>query len=203
MNCAVAADETSAIKAESYWQTLQRSFLKCLIECALKEGRIDREERLPASLCQAGHHVECVAFADAAIPNASWEFIDDFVDSSSIWHRSGACDNLGIALHERSENFAEGSGERAAAFLHLDFASFVLHRFNLESTWRMESACVIFSELITLAFDGLDMQNHRMIKVLRFVEEIDECRKIVSVDRSNRDKSEMFEPMIFSDESLG
>ena len=67
----------------------------------------------------------------------------------------------------------------------------------------MESACVIFSELIPLAFDGLDMQNHWMIKVFRFIEEIDERRKIVSIDRSNRDESEMFEPMIFSDESLG
>ena len=144
-----------------------------------------------------------MAFANAAIPNASWEFIDDFVDSSSIWHRSCACDNLGIALHKRSDNFSEGSGERAATFLHLHFASFVLHRFNLESTWRMESASVVFCELIALAFDGLDMQNHRMVEVLRFVEEIYERRKIVPVDRSNRDKSEMLEPMIFSNESLG
>ena len=66
----------------------------------------------------------------------------------------------------------------------------------------MEASRVAFGEAVPLAFDRLDVQDHRTIEVGRFVEELDQGRDVVSVDGTDRDEIELLEPGVLGNHRL-
>ena len=202
---------------------MQRCFLERLIKRALKEGRIQREERLPSSLCKTSHHVECVAFTDARVKHARRKAIDHLRDARAIWHRRSARNDLRVARHHVAENLAKRAGETAPALLEFN-ATALAYEFgraaaclpathviafivelvseHREGTRRMECRCITFRKAVSLALDRLHMEHHRAIEMPRFVEHINQRRQIVTIDWSNRYETEVFEPRVFADTCL-
>ena len=64
----------------------------------------------------------------------------------------------------------------------------------------MECRRVTLREGISLALDRLDVQHHRAIESRRLVEEVDQRRDVVPVDRADGDEVEFLEPGIFRDQ---
>ena len=127
VHCAVAANQSGAVEAETQWQALQRSFLEALIKRALQECAVHGHERLPASLGKTAHHVGGVTLADAGVPDAVGELGLHLGDARAVWHGSGARHHLWIARHQVGHRFAERCGEGSTALLQFNAAAFVLH----------------------------------------------------------------------------
>jgi hypothetical protein len=76
---AVAADQARAVEAEADGRPCSADLLEGLVERPLQEGRVDREEGLEPGLGEPRHHVHRVALADAGVPRAVGELVDDGV----------------------------------------------------------------------------------------------------------------------------
>ena len=202
MHGTVPPDQPGAVEQKPHGKALERRFLERLIERSLQECRVDREEGLPAGLCEPGHHVERVALADSRVEGAIRILRERTRQTGSIGHGCGRGHNARILCHHVQHDVADRRGENASFALDLDAATFtdkLAHVFSIgvhdfESARRMETAGIFLRKFIALTLHSLDVKDDGFVEIPRLAEKTHKRRDVVSVDRANRHQTEVLEP---------
>ena len=88
-------------------QRLDRHVVDQLVERALKEGRVDRDHRLPAFLGHSRRHDDRVLFCDAHVVDAIGKMLADLGESGALEHRRADRDDLRVFRHHRDQRLRE------------------------------------------------------------------------------------------------
>ena len=198
VHSAVAPDEPRPVQAQPHGQRVQGDLLEHLVERPLQERRVDGEEGLEAGLCEPGHHVHGMGFADAGVPRPVGEQGNDLVETGPVRHRRRAGDHAVVALHDVDQRVGKGAREASPAGAQRNLA-----RVDLEGFRRVECRGVALGVFVALALDRMHVQHHRAVEILDLQEHVDERRQVVPVNGPDRHETELLEPGVLGDGVLG
>ena len=110
MGLPVISDKTGAIDGETHRQLLDRDVVDDLVIGALKEGGVDRRERLHPFAGEARGKRHPVLLGDADIEGAVRKFVAEKIKAGARRHRRGDRDDLVVGLGLLDQRFGEDAG---------------------------------------------------------------------------------------------
>ncbi len=186
----VGADQPGAVDGEAHRQVLHRNIVHDLVVGALKEGRIDRAERLETLGGEAGGEGDGVLLGDADVEHAVGISFAEAVDAGALRHRRGDGDDLVVARALGDQRVGE----------HACVARRIALRLGLGAGDDVEGGDAVvlvvggFGGRIAFALLGDDMHQHRPARhVAHVLEHRQQVVEIVAVDRPDVVEAELLE----------
>ncbi len=194
---AVGAGHAGPVQHERHTALVQRDVHQHLVEGAVEEGRVDREDGVQAAGGQAGRGDRAVLLGDADVEDPLRELLGELVQADRLEHRGGDRDDVLALLAERDHLLAEdgrpvgaGGGDRQAG-VRVDLADRV-------ETIRL----VLERRAVAAALLGEAVHDDRAVEPLgagqRGLQRLD----VVAVDRADVLQAEVLEHALRRDEVL-
>ena len=189
---AIVADDPAAVHREHDGQTLHRDVVHDLIEAALEERRVDRDDRHDALRRQAGSEGHRVLLADAHVEQPLRELLEERLQPGPSGHRRGDRDRALVA----PQDLADGVGEDRR----------VLRRARLRGAGRGHAVplhVVLFGRTVAMTFLAVDVDEDRPIReVARALEHAFDREEVVPVDGSEIGKPKLLEEQVRDEQGL-
>src|SRR6185503_12976029 len=183
MRAAIVADDAGAVHREDDRQVLHRDVVQDLVEPALQERRIDRDDRNDALRREARGHRDGVLLADADVDEALRELAEQRQQTGAARHRGGDRDRSLVALQDLANRVGEdgrvlrggrfgGAGRGYAVPFHV----------------------VVFGRSVAVSLLRVYVHEYRPIaEVPRLREDALDGEEIVAVHRTEVREPELFE----------
>ena len=162
MRRAVLADEAGAVEAERHGQVLQADIVDELVVGALRERRVERDDGVHARGRHASGQRHRVLLGDADVEEALRVRLAEGLEARARRHGRRDGEDVGAVLRELDERLAEdrGVGGRTARLLRR------LTRARVEAANAVELIGRLLGRLVSLALDGVDMDEHGALHLL-------------------------------------
>ncbi len=177
MRRAVVAAKPRAVHAKRDVQVLKRDVVNDHVVSALHEGRVNREERLQSLGRQAAGEKRRVFLGDPDIEVARRMLRLEKAESRPARHRGCDGDDVLVGIGELGERLAHqlgiGRRRRRRRFAAFDFVF----------SQAVEFVRLRDRGLVTFAFLGQNVEQHRLVLGLQEFEGLDQERNVVAIDR--------------------
>ena len=183
MRSAVVADDARAVHGEYDGEILDGDIVQHLVEPALQERRVDRDNRHDALRRQTGGHRHRVLLADADVDDALRELAEERQQSGAARHRRRDRDRSLVALQDLAHRVGEDGG--------------VLRRRGLRRPARGHAVpfhVVVLGRTVAVALLRVHVHEHRAVaKIARLREDAFDREQVVAVDGTEVGEAELLE----------